>query len=164
MGSSNATRPTSSSSLSPSPVPSLEWVSQGEPILTIPDTCPAIQALLTYTPDLDLSSPELWRTWPPSAPIPRASVLPNQSEKRQGANSTSLSSRKSSPQKNSPSLEKQRPPRSAVPISVERRLSTARVSLEDTLVYEGQDSPNSDKKSMNREQEVSTPERKITLA
>merc|ERR1719234_1578555 len=56
MSSMSATRPTSSSSLSPSPVPSLEWVSQGEPILTIPDTCPAIRALLTYTPDLDLSS------------------------------------------------------------------------------------------------------------
>merc|ERR1719239_1361512 len=158
--SSSATRPTSSSSLSPSPVPSLEWVSQGEPILTIPDTCPAIRALLTHTPDLDLSSPELWRTWPPSAPLPRASVLPNNSERR-SANSTSLSSRKSSPQKNSPSLEKQ--PLRSVPLSVERRLSAARASLEDTLM-EGQASPNSDIRSINQEQEVLTPERKITLA
>ena len=129
--SNNATRPTSSSSLSPSPVPSLEWVSQGEPILTIPDTCPAIQALLAYTPDLDLSSPELWRTWPPTAPLPRATVLPNKTERR-NSNSTT-SSRKSSPQKkNSPSLERQT--HKSGPLPVERRYPAAKSSFDDTTI------------------------------
>ena len=67
-------------SQSPSPVPSLEWVSQGEPVLTVPDTCPAIRALLSYSPNPN--------SWPLLEPIPRASVLPTNQEKGGGVNSS----------------------------------------------------------------------------